>query len=217
MTSTTPAHSNPHHEPPPDLANLGRVVLNPSHQRLLDQAARFSRGPPHWKRRKLAEAADLARLAQLSRRILLLHLDLSWDLRADILMRVPVPCLPDSTKPLTVAPIARLGFIYRPAILETPQPGFSIVHIIEPRRVWHPHVSFDDHQALCLGPSVSSSWPLRECVLLSYMALCMVAIELDPLNPAGVLNAESCDYYQRHPQLLPLSREPFLLPAEVLQ
>lgn len=201
----------------PDLSTLGQVALNPMHQRMLDQAARNSGGAPHWQHRKLVEVTDVARLAQLSHRMVLLHLDLTWDLRIDLLMRVPVPCLPDPTKPLQIAPVARLGLIYRPAILEMPQPGYSLVHIIEPRQVWHPHVSFDETQALCLGPAIPASWPLRECLLLSYMALCMIAIELDPFNSAGVLNAASCEFYQRNGALLPLSREPFLRPKEVLQ
>ena len=62
---------------------------------------------------------------------------------------------------------------------------------------------------------LAAGLPLREIILLSYGALTMMTVQLDPANSAGVLNPAAADWFQRNPQLIPLSREPFLQPVEV--
>lgn len=203
--------SSPSADPPPSLASLSGIRLTAQHQALLDDCARRNHGSRVWQGRKLAEAKDLLRLAQLSGRLRILGLDLGTDLRAELLLQVTVPCLSHPRDSLHVAPMARLGVVYREEAVSRPQPGFTFVQILEPRPVWHPHVSYDRFQVMCLGSRIAPGFPLRELILLAYMALAMVAIRLDDQDPAGLLNHESCRWYLRNLSLLPLSQEPFLL------
>jgi hypothetical protein len=113
---------------------------------------------------------------------------------------------------LAIAQATRVGIVYREAALVTPQPGYSFGQILAPHPVWHPNVSWDMNQVLCLGPSMPAGIPLREIVLMVYGALSMLSVQLDPANSAGVLNPAAADWFQRNPGLIPLSREPFVRP-----
>jgi hypothetical protein len=197
---------------PRNLSSLSHVELDSHHASLLRLVQTTNGGGSSWRNRKLAEAADLCRLAQLSGRLVILGLDLSGDLRADLLMRVTVPCLPSHQQPLEIGDTARLGIIYREESLILPQPGFSFVQILAPRFVWHANVSPDAIQALCLGPTLAAGLPLREIILMVYGALTMMTVQIDPGNSAGVLNPAAADWFQRNPKLIPLSRAPFLNP-----
>ena len=192
---------------------LREVQLTTDFAAIIESAQSNCGGSVLWRRRKSAEISDFCRLAQLSGRLQLLHLDVGADLRIDLLMRVTVPCLPQPNGPLAIAQTARVGIVYREAALVTPQPGYSFVQILAPRPVWHPNVSWDGNQALCLGPSLPAGIPLREIVLMVYGALTLVSVQLDPANSAGVLNPAAADWFQRNPGLIPLSREPFVQPS----
>ena len=196
------------------LTTLPKVQLTPEHSALMERAQKLCGGSALWRRRKLAELSDLCRLLQVSHhRLTVMQLDLSADLRIDLLMRVTVPCQPEPNGPLAVAQAARLGVIYREAALLTPQPGYSFVQILAPQPVWHPNVSSDLNQVLCLGPSIPAGLPLREILLMVYGALTMMSVQLDPANSAGVLNPAAADWFQRNPGLIPLSWEPFVPPV----
>lgn len=199
---------------PTGLAALSRLGLNAYHQAFLDTARQTCGGPPACCQRKLAEAHDLLALAELSGRLDVHSLDLAGDLRAKVRMRVPAPCRPDPDGPLRVAPFVLLGVIYpeRAAIL--PQPGYAFIRILAPGPIWHSNVSPDPNQVLCLGPSLPAGIPLKEIILMTYGALTMQATQLDPGDPAGVLHPEAAEWWQRNPQLIPLTVEPFL-PWEV--
>jgi hypothetical protein len=197
-----------------DLSSLSRVELDTHHESLMRLVQTTNGGGSSWRNRKRAEAADLCRLAQISGRLVILGIDLSGDMRVDLLMRVTVPCLPNHQRPLEVGDTARLGIIYREESLILPQPGYSFVQILAPRFVWHANVSPDAIQALCLGPSLSAGLPLREIILMAYGALTMMTVQIDPGNSAGVLNPAAADWFQRNPKLIPLSRAPFLNAVE---
>jgi len=196
------------------LAALSSFRLNAYHQAVHDTARQTCGGPPACRQRKLAEAHDLLALAEMSRRLDVHWIDLTTDLRAKVRMRVPVPCRPHPDGPLRVAPFVFLGVTYpeRAAIL--PQPGYAFVRILAPGPIWHSNVGPEPNQVLCLGPSLPAGIPLKEIVLMTYGALTMQTTQLDLSDPAGVLNPEAADWWQRNPQLIPLTIEPFL-PWEV--
>jgi hypothetical protein len=193
-----------------NLSTLSAVDLSPEHVALLEACKPACGGSNLWRSRKLAEAHELLALAQISRRLVILHLDLSVDLRVDLLMKVKVAFRPNPAGPIEVADLARLGVIYREEAVETPQPGFSFIQILAPRPVFNPIVSPDPLQVLCLG-QLPAGVPCKEVILITYSALCMTSLQIDLGEPAGLLNAAAAEYFQRNPQLLPLSREPFLL------
>ena len=84
-------------KPSKGLRGLRQVALNEQNQQLLDAAEAGNRGDAAWQGRKCAETRDLLALAQIAPpgRLKVGMLDLRADLRAVLLMRVPVPCRPD--------------------------------------------------------------------------------------------------------------------------
>jgi hypothetical protein len=196
-----------------DLSSLSQVQLGARHAAMLESAKATCGGSAPWRHRKLAEGAELCRLAEVCGRLVILQLDLTADLRADLLLQVTVPCLPNPAEALVVAEAARLGVIYRDEAMLLPQPGYSFVQILAPRPVWHANVSPDSVQVLCLGPSLPAGIPLREIILMAYGALTMMSVQLDPANSAGVLNPAAAEWFQRNPGLIPLSRAPFMQTA----
>ncbi len=193
-----------------DLLSLGQIELDTRHSALLDQARALCHGPAHWQRRKLAEAKELLAMAQLSGRLFIHWLDLCQAFRVLLTMRTPVPCRPGPDGALRVAAQATIGLTYRPEALRLPQPGFSFLQILEPGPVWHPNVALDHGQPLCLGPSLPAGIRVKELILMAYGALTLTSIQLDTADPAGVLNPEAADWWQRNLDKIPLSREPFL-------
>lgn len=210
---TTPTPISP--APSATLADLPQVRLTPQHQSLLDHAAGLCGGPPEWRNRKIAEAHDALALAQIANRMSVAQLDLFNDLRILIQLRVPVPVLPDPRQALQIAPLAVLGIVYRFSTIGHAEPGYSFVQILAPAPVWHANVSLQLGQMLCLGPLLPAGIPLKEIILMTYGALSMQTVQLDALDPAGVLNPIAADWWQRNLNLIPLSREPFLNPQEV--
>jgi hypothetical protein len=197
-------------KPPATLSDLDRLPLESLSQQIWESAMKSCGGPAALRHRIGAEARDLLGLAQLSERLQVHWLDLSVGLRAKVELEVPVPCLPDPAGALEIASRAVLGLIYPPEAVLLPLPGYAFVRILQPRFVWHPNVSPDVNQALCLGTRLPAAIPLREIVLMTFGALSMQTTQLDILDPAGVLSAASAEWWQRNPRLIPLSRESFL-------
>jgi len=193
----------------PDLSSLSQVDLSPRHAVMFAAAQKTCGGNKTWRYRKLAEVREIFALAQISR-LQVIWLDLAADLRVELLMRVTVPLMPKPGGALTLAETARLGLIYREECLLLPQPGYSFVQILAPHPVWHPNVSPDPAQVLCLGPKLAAGIPVRELLLMIYGALTMQNTQLDPADSAGVLCPASAEYFQCNLNLIPLSREPFL-------
>src|SRR5262245_42440087 len=123
------------------LSSLNTVTLTPDKQRILDKVAPGATGPEPWRRRQLSAGHELLAIDQITGRTELLFLDLTGPLRAVIRMRVPVPTRRDGTGPLTIAPMAVLGLTLRPEYVSSRQPGTSFFEVLEPRHVYHAHVS----------------------------------------------------------------------------
>ena len=193
----------------PDLSSLSQVALNPRHTAMFAAAQRTCGGSKTWRYRKLAEARELLALAQISR-LQVLWLDLTADLRVELVMRVSVPLMPKLGGELVVADAARLGLIYRQECLVLPQPGYSFVQILVPHPIWHSNVSPDAAQVLCLGPKLAAGIPTREVLAMTYGALSLQNTQINPADSAGVLNPAAADWFQRNLKRIPLSQEPFL-------
>jgi hypothetical protein len=200
--------------------DLDRVELDEHATRGLAALASTSLGSPVWKARKAAEARSLLALAHIAPRMQVLAMDASAALLAIVRLRVPVACLPPGLRSqtgraeLVIADHADLALRYPEELLRVPLPGYALVQVLEPRDVWHPNCSTDGSQRLCLGAKLPRGYPLREAVLTSYSALCLAAVTLDELDPAGVLNAEAARWWQAHATRIPLSRAAFLDPEE---
>jgi hypothetical protein len=197
--------------PARDLRQLDEVSLDPPHQRLMDSAAGHAGGPPSWRQRKLSELRLVLALAQVSRRFGVEWADARADLRLMILMLAPVPCLPDPTAPLCVAPAARLGLVYREEAVRLPQPGYSFIQLLEPRHAWHPNIATGP-QHLCLGPKVAAGTRAKSLLLTAYGALTLQSVQFDIADAAGVLNPDAAVWWQANTDKIPLTREPFLRP-----
>ena len=192
------------------LFNLHQVRLDEFHQGVWELAQKVCGGPAPCRHRLVAEARDLLALAQISGRLQVRWIDLAAGLRAKLEMEVPVPCLPDQGGPLQVASRAVLGVMYPQEAVFLPQPGYAFVRILEPRPVWHSNVSTDHNQVLCLGPSLPAGIPLKEIILMTYGALTLQTMQINLLDPAGVLNAAAAVWWQANARRIPLTDEPFI-------
>lgn len=193
------------------LWSLASLPLTESNQKLLDRAAVSAGGPAPWRYRKLKDARDILALEQLApeTRLKVLALDLRESLRVWLLMRVPVPCRVGDAD-LVVHKWADLGLTYRQEALWQPQPGFSFIQILQPRAVWHPNVSYDAFQVLCLGPNLPAGIPVVLLLLMAYGALTFQSVQTDEQDPAGVMNAAAAQWWQENRHRIPLSKTPFL-------
>jgi hypothetical protein len=196
------------------LRALPTVELNERNQALLQAAMAGSIGSPIWRARKGAEARELLALSQIADRFRVIEMRMETDMLVVAELRVPVPCLTDPNQPLQVAPLAVLGLKYPEAVLTEALPGLAFVQILLPSHVWLAQVPLDPRQPLCLGPRMPLGIPLREIVILTYGALSMQTVQLDPGDAAGVLNAEAARFWQANADKIPLTRAPFLSAAE---
>jgi hypothetical protein len=198
-----------------DVTQLARVPLDAPSTALLQNALAACGGSAGWRSRKRAEAHELLALAQVSRRINVLALDLREALRVHFLLRAPVPCLPEPDGALEVMPCAELGLCYPESAVIEPQPGYNFICLLRPFQAWHPNIaSAAAGQRICLGPQLSAATRLREIIFLTYRALTLAAAQFNPLDPAGVMNGAAAEWYQRNPEKIPLSREPFIFFGE---
>lgn len=168
-------------------------------------------GSTIFAQRKAKEIYEIFALAQVSERITVLALDAREALRIQFLMRAPVPYLPDPAGELKIAPCAELGLCYTEAAITEPQPGYNFISVLRPLAVWHPNcTSVAFGQKLCLGPQLPAATRVREIIFLTYQALTLAAAQFNPLDPAGVMNAAAAEWYQRNPERIPLTKEPFI-------
>lgn len=196
----------------PGLNDLAKVELSGPFLMKLRLAQLLNAGSAAWQARKIAELRDVLAIEQIGGPIKVLAADLSGDMKIAVEMRMPVPRRPSEGSGLRLGDHAVLGLVYTFEATRQPQPGTSFVYILDPDDVWHPNVSSGNSpiQALCLGPTVPADFPLKHILVLTYASLTMMAAQFNELDPAGVLNREAAEWWQRNPQLLPLSREPFL-------
>jgi hypothetical protein len=194
-----------------DLAQLGKISLDPRHDGIFQLARGRCGGSPAWRSRKSADGYDVLALAQISNRFEILFMDLREDIRVHLVMRVPVPCLPDPTAPLRIEPTAELGLVYRQAGVAEPQPGYSVVFLLNPLHAWHPNIGpSESGQRICLGPTLFAGIRLREILFLVYRALTLQTVQFDVFDSAGVMNGAAADWWQRNTDRIPLTTESFL-------
>ncbi|MCX5676337.1 MAG: hypothetical protein NTX87_15150 [Planctomycetota bacterium] len=196
------------------LRALPTVDLNKRNGAMLEAAAAASLGSPIWRARKQAEAREVLALSQIADRFRVYEVRMSTDLLVVAEMHVPVPCMEGPDQPLQVFPKALLGIKYPEAVLSESLPGTVFVQVLAPGGVWHPNVARAYGQPLCLGPRMPAGIPLREIVLLTYGALSMQTVQLDPGDAAGVLNVEAAQYWQANVDKIPLTRASVLSAAE---
>ncbi len=197
------------------LAALDDQRLNSRHRRMLQLACQTAGGSPVWVRRKTAEARDLLALSELApQRLHVDSLSLGEELKAICRVRVRVATRGSNDQEVEIAERALLGLSYpRQALLE-PQPGYAFFSILEPDGVWHAQVSRFPVQRLCLGDTLPAGIRIKELVLMAYYALSMQAFQINAADPAGVLNMEAAQWWQRNVERIPLSRAPFLSDPE---
>ena len=195
---------------PPGLSALSTVKLNARNQRLFELAKQTCGGPAPLAARKLIEAHDLLALGQVSQRVNVQWFDLRDAFRVLFYLRVPVATLTDPAGELKIANYATIGLTYRPEATRLPQPGYSFIQILAPLHAWYPAVAREFGQPLCLGTSMPAGVRVRELVLMTYGALSMQTVQIDPANSAGVFNVDAAFWYQARLDRIPLSRAPFL-------
>ncbi len=93
--------------------------------------------------------------------------------------------------------------------MSRPQPGYAFVGVMNPRNLFHPFVSADPYQRLCLAASVLPGTPMTEILFASWAALSMQSVRVDPGDPAGLMNGEAALWWLEHLSEMPLTREPF--------
>jgi hypothetical protein len=192
-----------------DLTQLGNVPLDLRHSRTLQLASSSCGGSPMWRNRKLAEARMACALAQISERVAILSLDLREDIRLHLLMRVPVACLPNPGGPLQIAPVAELGIVYPSNAVTEPQPGYSFVSLLNPMASYPNISSPATGQRICLGTTLVGI-RLYEILFMVYRALTLQTVQFDALDSAGIMNPTAADWFQRHPEKIPLTTESFI-------
>lgn len=194
----------------PSLHNLAQVPLTPATQAFLDRALARNAGEASWLARKVAEARQLAAVAQVApRRLELLDLDLRISLHAILRLVGPVPCRPDPDGPIVVAPEALLALDYRQEAVRSAMPGWAFITVLQPHPVWLANVSLPD-QRLCLGARLPAGIRVRALIQMTWAALTLQTYQVDPLDPAGVLNPAAAEWWQQNLRLTPLTREALL-------
>ncbi len=194
-------------------SRLTDVSLSPAHAQMLVGAQAVSRGPEPWKARKRSEAHQLLALAQLAgeKRMQVLGLDLSEDMRAVIRLDAPVALRPGPDGALRVVRGAVIGLVYPRTILAAPPPGTSLLSLLyPPRGAWYPNIGAFMGQPMCLGTFLPTGIPASELVFLAWGLLTLTNVMLDAGDPAGVMNLAAAEFWMANRDLMPLTREPFL-------
>lgn len=200
---------------PIQLSKLSEIQLDPSYQRLFDDAIKTNAGNAIWRVRKKNEIHDFLALAQVSKRIRIRTIDLSVDIRILFDLYSLLPTLPQADQDLVIFDRATLGLTYTEDSVRVSKPGYSFVQILNPHHVWLPNVSNEDVgiQALCLGATLPAAILINELVILSYLALTMQSVQLDALDAGGVMNGEAAQWWKTNQDRFPLTQESFI-PAE---
>ena len=148
------------------LRDLGEAPLTPPFASIWAHAQASAAGDPVWRARKLAEGRELVGLASIADRMAVRHLDLAGDLRAIVVLRMPVPSRFGSGE-LIIATQAVLGIRYPREVLTRALPGAAFVQVLQPVGTFLPFVSEGEVQSLCLGDHIPPSIPVAELVLMS--------------------------------------------------
>jgi hypothetical protein len=198
----------------PGLQSLSTVELDDGRRFLLDQASRRCDGDPWWRQRKLLELQEILALSQIAPRgrLAIDWIDSRSDLRVLLHLKVPVPCRAGGDAELQIVGSAKLGFVYPREAVRSPLPGWAFFQVLSPCDVWHANVGRPVPN-LCLGASLPAGVRARSLILLAYGALSMQTVQVDEVDPAGVLNLEAALWWQRNLDKAPLSRIPFLAEA----
>ena len=196
---------------PLGLHQLDQVVLSRPAQEKLDLAAKRAAGTAVWRQRKILEARDVLALSEIAPpgRLEVQQLDLAESLRIRVQMQVTVPCL-DRHGRFVVGNRATLGIVYRQEALLQRQRGYYYVSILAPLGVWLACVGPGLEQPLCLGAWLPAGIRVRELLLMSYGALTMTNILVDPADPARLMNPPAGLWWQQNLHRRPLCDEPFL-------
>jgi hypothetical protein len=207
--------TQPHPEQSFGLHRLRDVPLLPVQDRALERMRQVSLGSPIWRARKEAEVRELFALENIASRMTIAAIDPTTELLVAIRLEAKVATLPPDASELVIESEVELALRYPEEILRGPLPGPALVHIVSPRHVHHANVgSIHGMQPLCLGVNIPRGFPLREAILASYAALTMQAVTIDEQDPAGVMRADAARFWQSNSELIPLSREPFLVRGE---
>jgi len=174
--------------------------------------------PISFRNRKTVEIHEFLALAQISGRIRPIAANLEDSMQLIFALRAPVPVM-GSDGTLQIAGEAHLHLCYREEATKRPRPGYSFVQVLQPSGVWLPNISMPSPahpglpvQAICLGAALPAGIRIRELILMTYRALTLQAIQMNAFDPAGIMNREASDWWQRNPARIPLTNEPFLLP-----
>lgn len=182
-------------------------------RRLLAEAVQRVGGRRPWRIWKQREAEDIIALAEKAPRLEVLEMDLQGDLAVVYRIRMPVPRTPRNGE-LQIGQEAIFHLVYQESWLwESPQ-GWAPLGLLFPPDPFHPEARPALRGALCLGRLPPGTRP-TEIILLGYYMLSLQAIQLNELDPNGVLNAEACDYFRSsHPEYVPLTRAGLCEPLE---
>lgn len=201
---------------PGGISRLGDVVLNDAYQAHFEAALTSCLGSLPFRNRKRVEYHEFLALAQISGRITPIAANLEDGLQLIFALRAPVPVMgPEGN--LEIADQAHLHLSYREEATKYPQPGYSFVRILQPSGVWLPNVSAPSSahpglpvQAICLGAALPPGIRVRELILMTFGALTLQNIQMNASDPAGIMNREASDWWQRNLPRIPLTTEAFL-------
>jgi hypothetical protein len=192
---------------------LAKVQLDAKRQQMLQDAELTAGGGAVWRGRKRVEAFEVLALSQITNdRLAVRYLDLTDDLRALLVLTVPVACRPDASNVLPIANHAVLGFTYPAEAMRRRLPGSAFFQILDPQGVFHPNVDTSKQQ-LCLGATILANTPARELIISAFGALSMQTVQVNEADPAGVLNVEAARWWQQNLHRTPLTNSPFLAPT----
>lgn len=192
---------------------LAEVELAPERRELRARGQSQARGSAPWRARKVAELGDVLALEQIAPkgRLRILDFDLAQTLRLRVEMKVPVPTRPDPNGDLVIVPKAVLAITYPEESMYKALPGWRFCHVESPfGATWHANILPFPPQSLCLGVVIAPGVRVKEIILGAYAALTMQSIQVDELDPGGVLNRDAGVWWSTKLERTPLSKVPFL-------
>jgi hypothetical protein len=186
------------------VSSAGSAARRAAIERLFEEAIAAAAGRRAWKTWKQEAAGDLLALTHKAARLDPVGLDLRGDLTFVYRLRMPVPRWPVRGQ-LQIGREAVFHLVYKESWLWESPEGWEPLGLLFPPDPFHPEAKPAVRGALCLGKLQPGTRP-TEIVLLGYYMLSLQAIQLNELDPSGVLNSEACDYFRSHPEFLPLTR-----------
>lgn len=175
------------------------------HEALLKRALSQIAGNRPWRKWKTRAAEDLITMADRAARMDVMDLDVKGDLQAVYRIRMPVPRWPMDGK-LQIGEEAAFHLGYQEQWLWESPAGWAPLGLLFPPDPFHPEARPALRGALCLGHLQPGTRP-TEIVLMGYYMLTLQDLQLDDLDPAGVLNVQACEFYRNHGrEYVPLTR-----------